>query len=577
MAFRVNIGKAATVSPSMLGHGSAGSPGGAGGTFPATMPNMPSTAAGRSSQQRTIMMGGDSGGLDSSGGLRAPDLDSGMLFHDIGTTGLRQWGGWVREEFLPQLAGRQAARAYREMMDNSSVIGSIIFAIQAAMRKIEWRTEPADDTPAAAELADFFEGARHDMSHTWSDFVNEQLSMLGYGFAPHEIVYKFRNGTNPGKDARGEELPKSDFDDGMIGWRRIPLRGQDTVIKWFFGGAGQIRGMTQQPWIGPLVDIPVEKLLIFRPSSHKGNPEGRSILRSAYRSWWYVKRLEEMEAILFERLSGIPVIKIPGILLDKAAAGDPVSLATVAQYKRIATNVRIDEQMGVLIPSDRFPGPNGPTAEAQYSFELVAPNAGRSNADSDKMIGRYNVNMMTSVLADFLQLGHESRGTQSLAVSKIDLFFQAMEGFLNSNADVLNRHGVPRLGDLNGFDRDLLPKYVPDMPQRVDLDVLSNFVLRLAQAGMPLFPNDTLQEYLTDAAGMPDISEDGASDLTGLDQPQPEISPAKAERQRQMLEKILSGAIAKRFNRMNGAVGHTGHRHATRKARLRPRRSVEAA
>jgi len=31
-------------------------------------------------------------------------------------------------------------------------------------------------------------------SHTWEDFVVEALSMLGYGFAPHEIVYKRRLG-----------------------------------------------------------------------------------------------------------------------------------------------------------------------------------------------------------------------------------------------------------------------------------------------------------------------------------------------------------------------------------------------
>jgi hypothetical protein len=50
---------------------------------------------------------------------------------------------------------------------------------------------------------------------------------------------------------------------------------------------------------------------------------------------------------------------------------------------------------------------------------------------------------------------------------------------------VLNRYLLPRIWALNDFNIDLMPHYVPDMVQRVDLDVLSNFLLRLNQAGMP--------------------------------------------------------------------------------------------
>jgi hypothetical protein len=39
--------------------------------------------------------------------------------------------------------------------------------------------------------------------------------------------------------------------------------------------------------------IPIEKSLLFRTSIAKGNPEGVSLLRTAYRSWYFKKRLEE--------------------------------------------------------------------------------------------------------------------------------------------------------------------------------------------------------------------------------------------------------------------------------------------
>src|ERR1035437_304912 len=240
-----------------------------------------------------------------------PGLSRRHLFDDIGAYGLRAFSGYVRAEFLKQLMGREAQRVYREMLDNSSVVGAIMFAITQAMRKVTWRVEPANDTAPAKAAAEFVESLMEDMSHTWEEFIIDGLSMLGYGFAVHEIVYKRRNGRRP--ESPPGPKPKadpasSDYDDGKIGWRRLPIRGQDTITKWFFDPNGQIKGATQQPYAGPTLDIPVEKFLLFRPSTHKNSPEGKSILRNAYRPYYFIKRLEELEAISIERMNGFPVI-----------------------------------------------------------------------------------------------------------------------------------------------------------------------------------------------------------------------------------------------------------------------------
>lgn len=503
-----------------------------------------------------------------------PVYNADMAFSDIGSSGLRQYSGWVREEFLPQLAGRESARVYREMQDNSATIGALIYAINATVRKIAWRVEPKGDDAESSYQAEFIEGCMEDMSHTWSDFITESLSMLGYGYAPHEIVYKRCAGQQPGNGPNGRLLPKSKFDDNLIRWRRLPLRGQDTILKWFFGPGDEVFGLTQQPWTGPIVDIPIEKLLLFRAGVHKGNPEGRSILRTAYRSYYLAKRMEELESILFERMGGIPVVYLPKELLDNAANGDGNAIAQVETWKRIVTNVRVDEQMGLVMPSDLWASSTGASSATQYKFELVTPAGGRGQAvDSEAAIQRYNLNMLASVLADFIQLGHESHGTQSLALSKTDMFFQATEGFLVSNADVMNRHGIPRLLDLNGMDTNFSPTLKPDMPQRTDLDVLSNFILRLQQAGMPMFPNDALQEFVLDAAGMPDVTGDDNYELLSdlktqslqaaadsatasadnLKNPPPSAPGSPASN----FQKMMAGSIARRMIKMNTANGTT--------------------
>lgn len=518
-----------------------------------------------------------------------PVMSNAVTFEEIGNSGLKAFAGYVREEFLPQLVGRQAARVYREMQDNSPVIGGILLAIRSAMNKVLWRSVPANDSGAAQEMADFADSLRDDMHDPWEAHVDETLSMFTYGYAACEIVYKRRDGRNPPLDPsrRPWTFPKSKYDDGKIGWARMPIRGQDTVLKWFFDINGEIKGVTQQPWTGPVVDIPSEKMLLFRTQTYKNNPEGRSLLRSAYRSYWFLKRLEEQEAIMFERLNGIPIIKVPAQLLADAGVGVPEAVAALNAYKKIVVNVRVDEQMGLVLPSTPYDGTNGPSSIPQYTFELATPKQGRSAVNANETIGRHQTNMMVSMLADFIQLGHSARGTQGVSTNKMDMFYQAIEGFLNGNAAIYNRHGLPRIWDLNGLDPELMPEYEPDMAQRVDLDVLSNFILRLSQSGMPLFPNDELQSYLLDSAGIPDVTDPLALEAAGLTQdlieqrsenilnppmpipPPTEDTAGQNQLQDTALEKIIRLSIARRMNRMAGprfGITSKRHRHVPRRA-----------
>lgn len=449
---------------------------------------------------------------DSSGGWPMPQMNSGMLMKDVGSSGLRAYGGWVREEFLRALQGREAQRVYREMGDNSAVVGAIMFAIVQVMRKVEWRETPANDSAKAAEMAEFARSIRYDMSDPWEAHVVEALSMLQFGFAPCEIVYKRRLGQR-GNAALRDEDASSKFDDGKIGIRRLPLRGQETILKWFFDDNGRIKGLTQQPWIGSLVDLPIEKLLLYRPTQHKGNPEGRSILRTAYRPYYFMKRIEELEAILFERMGGLPVVRVPNALLEAAKGSDADAAAALDAYKKLAQNVRADEQMGIVMPSDVYRDANGsPTSQKMYDFELKTPDSSALRVDSDKVIRRYAVDILKAVLADFIDLGHQARGTQNLAITKVDMFYTAIMGWSMTMTSVHNRYLLPRLWALNAFDFDLMPEYRSDLPQRIDLATLGKFIDSVVAAGMPLFPDRDLENYIRGAAGLPELSEDAAED-----------------------------------------------------------------
>jgi hypothetical protein len=56
---------------------------------------------------------------------------------------------------------------------------------------------------------------------------------------------------------------------------------------------------------------------------------------------------------------------------------------------------------------------------------------------------------------------------------------------------------------LNGVDEQLSPYLAATMPKAVDLNQIGTFITSMAQAGAPLFPDETLEAHLRQIAGLP--------------------------------------------------------------------------
>lgn len=433
-------------------------------------------------------------------------------FGEIGRSGLNSWGGQIKEEFLPELKGKLGRKMIKEMMDNDAIIASMLFAVSMLIRQAKPTIKPAiEPTPAktvkkkgrlyrlfkaedtakakgAKEAADFVQSCFNDMSETWGDTVSEILTMLPYGWAWLETVYKKRNG--PGRDP----TQNSRFTDGKIGWRKMPLRGQDTLKRWLFDPAGGIQGMVQQvrddKGVMVEVTLPIEKSLLFRTDHNKNNPEGRSVLRAPYRSWHFKKRIEEIEGIGIERdMAGLPVLMAPEGL-DLWNVNDTEATAARTEAETIVRSIRRDEQEGVLLP-------NG------WELTLLA-SAGKRNFDTTQVIGRYNNNIAMTLLADFIILGHNNRyGSFALSSSKTHMFAVALGGWLGAIADVFNRYAIPRLLEINGMDTEHPPIMEFEDIELPDLAALGTYILNLSRAGFQLFPNIPLEKKLMQAASMP--------------------------------------------------------------------------
>ena len=409
---------------------------------------------------------------------------------ETGKIGQRRYGGMFYEEFLPELRGKKGIEAFHEMAENDDIVGAILFSIEMLVKQAQWSIEPGGSTNKDREAAEFVEGCMDDMQDTWIDTISEILSFLTYGWSFHEIVYKRRMGRT------NDPRTKSKYSDGLIGWQKLPIRSQETLYRWEYDDFDNLIGMTQMPppKFG-LYTIPMSKALLFRTKSRKDNPEGRSVLRNAYRSWYFKRRIQEIEGIGIERdLAGLPVVTAPEGL--DIWSSDPDIASMRGNLEAMVKNIRRDQAEGVVLP---------------YGFELKLLNSGGARQfNTSGIIDRYDTRIAMTVLADFIFLGHQQTGSFALSSDKTELFAAAIGAYLDIICQTFNNKAIPDLIDINGDHFKGITDY-PKMKhgdiEDVDITKLSTFIKDMTGIGV-LIPDDGLEDYIRQIAHLPERTDD---------------------------------------------------------------------
>jgi hypothetical protein len=420
--------------------------------------------------------------------MQMPDSnDTRPDFAEIGTSGLRRSGGYINEEFLPNLQGVKGFKVYREMHDNDPVVGAMLYAIDKVITRLEWHIEGDDERTAT-----FVQECLDDMSDSWDATLQNILSMLTYGWSFHEIIYKIRRGRT------GEPRTNSRYSDNRIGWRKWPVRAQETLQEWMIDWNGGIQGMIQMdPSSGRgLARIPIDKALLFRTTTSRNNPEGYSLLRNAYRPWFYKRRIEEIEAIGIERdLAGLPMAYVPPEYLSSTAT--PAQKQVLQSITEIVQNVKRNEQEGIV-----FPAAYDESGNRVFDLTLLSASGGRQ-FDTGSVIQRYDQRIAMSLLSDFLLLGSDRVGSFALGSAKVDLWTLAVDAIAKSIAEVVNYHAIPRLLKLNAMRTDKMPYLTYGQVTSVELSEVADYVNKLATAGV-LLPDRDLEAHLRTLADLPD-------------------------------------------------------------------------
>lgn len=419
----------------------------------------------------------------------------------IGDTGLRHYNGVLYEEHRQALAGDRWTAVVKEMSEEDSTIGAALFAIDNLVRAVPWDFEPAADSGTEGERwADLCRSAISDMSMSWADTVSSIFTMVPYGWSYHNVINKRRQGEQPYKPDDPMAAASSDYDDGLIGWRIIEPRSQDSKLRWELDARNGIRGMWQQPISGPAVLIPIERSALFRTSVKKNSPEGISCLRWAHWAYYSLRKIEVYEGIGIERdLAGLPVGKVPSSYLSSTAK--QAEKDAVVGMKKTLMNVRANENAAFLWPSDRDDRGN-----EMFPLDLMT-SGGRRQIDVSAVIMRKRAEMAGCLLADWLSLGHEANGSRALGSSKIDLFQRCLATWTQGVADIFDAHLTPRLMRANGVSPQLRPRLRPGKVDQVDIEQFAGAWSSLITSGAITNTADT-EAWARQQVGAPGIDED---------------------------------------------------------------------
>ena len=424
---------------------------------------------------------------------------------EVGVSGLEQYSGYVNEEWLTALQGQQGVRLYREMSDNSAIVGALLYLIESLVQQTPTRFDPAAgpdvDKKRAAECADFMDSVLLDMSQTFPDTLCEILTMLPYGWAYFERVYKVRGGDTD------DPTTRSRYNDGLIGIRKLAIRSQSTLVNWKLDDDGGIRGMYQSaPPTYRQTFLPIEKCVLFRTKTNKNSPEGRSVLRNAYFDYYHAKRLTELESIGVERdCTGMPGMEVPPALLaSDASSADKLKATNLLKQLQ---QMRRGTREAWLIPSEETKDGK----KTGYKLRLLS-GGGSRQFDIGEIIKRHEQRIAMVALGEFLLIGLDKVGSFSLVSSKTDLFATALGTMLTRIAATLNRFVFGPLLKINGFDQNVWPTFAFGDIEAPDLSQIVGYIKGLSDIDA-LTLDDNLKTKLREMANLPPAPEQERPDV----------------------------------------------------------------
>lgn len=456
---------------------------------------------------------------------------------EMGNLGLRIFNGVSNDELKRELNWPNSIHTFKEMSFHSA-INAPLTLFENIISKATWTYKPpVDATEEEKNQCKIIDSMMKDMEQPWSEFIKDVLSSNVFGFSVHEKVYRKRYKANG-----------SLYDDGLVGWKKLPIRAQESISKFLFSEDGNdLIGVTQNLSLlsdatnrfalrkSNIVNLPRSKFMLFRTGKHRGDPFGKSPLRDAYLAWRFLVALEELEATgVAKDLNGLPILYLPAQYLATDAPPDIQNIRMY--YENAMRNLQMNQQSAFILPQVIDPDSKQP----MFKLDLLSVD-GKKNFDIDKIKAYYKNLIFVSLFGDLLQMGQTATGSFALGSIKNSLSGAYAERLIANIAEVIQNDLIKQTYELNGWDTSRMGFLDYDNLEQADLETLSKFYQRVASVGLlekdravlnsvrlavgiDARPEDEepREEYLTDSTsrsgdGMQTAGDGTSTSVTGKD------------------------------------------------------------
>ena len=399
-------------------------------------------------------------------------------------------------------------------MQLDPTISAALNVYRMMIGRVEWCVKPPlGATPQQIERAKFVQSCMDDMEGSWGEFIGEALTYLPYGFAVMEKVFRRRLTKNGSK-----------HNDGLIGISKLAPRGQDTIHYWYFSDDGRdlqavgqsianlengYRYTNLASDVDGTIRIDRSKFLLFSADSTKGNPQGRSLLRSVYLPYKQLTLLKDQLMVgVSKDLQGIPKVGIPPKFMAADATAD--EKLVYESFKSMVNGLATGTQQGVILPLMY----DETTKQPLFTLDLLEAKGGKS-FDLPAIIKALQQDILVALSADGLSMGSGEGGSFSLASSKENLLSMALEYRLKEMQQVLNSDLMVHIHKLNGWDTDVMPTFEFGDLVEVDSEAFSKAIQRCASVGLINIDHEVLNK-IREVIGVEPMPEDTPIDKENL-------------------------------------------------------------
>ena len=441
----------------------------------------------------------------------------GVAAQEYGVSGTENFGGYIRkEDYNPDLDDwNKAVLIYDKMRRTDSMIRAMLQVIKLPLRGAHWQCNPASNDPVDQKIADFCSSAIFDddaMEDSWDFVLRHILLMLDFGVSVLEKVWMVDTEGNYRFKRLAPRLPKT-----LREWH-INREGKLVALVQYApvttqGGTGSYgpgskstsdrtrNGMgptsIDQSTLRPssihtssvsyqYLTIPAEYVAVFSLEREGDNYEGYSLLRNVYRNWWFKDQAYHVMGVGLDRWGvGIPIAQLE--------EGHGLTDGDKDQLREILQKVRANERAYMVMPE-----------HVKFSIEPTGGGQGTQSHFGISWLDHNDAQIARNVLAGFLTMGRDPRGTLGFGSRLTDMFISSLNGIAKGIAGDIKKQLVRPLCDFN-FDmsnRDYPDPVCLDLEQ-VDLDALVDVLAKLSGPGGVLTPQDEDEETLRKILGLP--------------------------------------------------------------------------